>query len=62
VAQKEKVFRVAMSALRNLLSFEDLHSTLATDMVEAGLQKVVATRQLQVRRPEVQMSRRSTAA
>ncbi|GFR39893.1 hypothetical protein Agub_g398 [Astrephomene gubernaculifera] len=45
VAQKEKVFRMALAALRNLLGFEDLG--LASDMVEAGLNKVVITRQLQ---------------
>jgi V-type H+-transporting ATPase subunit H len=44
-AQKEKVFRMALCALRNLLNYEDLH--LASDMVEAGLTKVVATRQMQ---------------
>ena len=46
VAQKEKVFRVALSSLRNLLGYEDL-ARLASDMVEAGLPKIVATRQLQ---------------
>ncbi|GAX82421.1 hypothetical protein CEUSTIGMA_g9849.t1 [Chlamydomonas eustigma] len=45
VAQKEKVFRVAILSLRNLLNFEELG--LAVDMVEAGLPKIVATRQLQ---------------
>lgn len=44
-AQKEKVFRIAMSSLKNLLAYEDL--ALASDMVEAGLPKVVATRSLQ---------------
>jgi V-type H+-transporting ATPase subunit H len=44
-AQKEKVFRIALTALRNLLNYADL--CLAADMVEAGLPKVVATRQLQ---------------
>lgn len=46
LAQKEKVFRVALSSLRNLLNYEDLAS-LAADMVEAGLPKIVATRQMQ---------------
>ncbi|MEW5299224.1 MAG: hypothetical protein WDW36_002259 [Sanguina aurantia] len=45
LAQKEKVFRVTMSALRNLLNYTELG--LASDMVEAGLPKIVATRQLQ---------------
>jgi V-type H+-transporting ATPase subunit H len=44
-AQKEKVFRVAILSLKNLLSYEDL--SLATDMVAAGLPKVVQTRLLQ---------------
>ena len=44
-AQKEKVFRVAILSLRNLLNFEELG--LAADMVEAGLPKIVATRQMQ---------------
>ncbi len=51
VAPKEKVFRIALSALRNLFSYEALHAQLASDMVEAGLPKVVATRKLQVRAP-----------
>lgn len=38
VAQKEKVFRMALAALRNLLGYQDLG--LASDMVEAGLNKV----------------------
>eukprot|EP00798_Chlamydomonas_sp_ICE-L_P029127 gene29127-32345_t len=46
VAQKEKVFRVALSSLRNLLNYDDLG--LASDMVEAGLPKIVITRQLQM--------------
>lgn len=45
VAQKEKVFRIALSSLRNLLNYEEL--ALASDMVEAGLPKIVITRQLQ---------------
>ncbi|KAG2495580.1 hypothetical protein HYH03_006180 [Edaphochlamys debaryana] len=44
-AQKEKVFRMALASLRNLLGYEDLG--LASDMVEAGLNKVVITRSLQ---------------
>lgn len=47
-AQKEKVFRVAMNCLKNLLEDEELHNNLASDMIESGLQKVVITRQLQV--------------
>eukprot|EP00199_Chlamydomonas_sp_CCMP681_P000500 CAMPEP_0119101222 /NCGR_PEP_ID=MMETSP1180-20130426/332_1 /TAXON_ID=3052 ORGANISM="Chlamydomonas cf sp, Strain CCMP681" /NCGR_SAMPLE_ID=MMETSP1180 /ASSEMBLY_ACC=CAM_ASM_000741 /LENGTH=464 /DNA_ID=CAMNT_0007085307 /DNA_START=21 /DNA_END=1415 /DNA_ORIENTATION=+ len=46
-AQKEKVFRIALSALRNLLNYESPTSSLASDMVESGLPKVVATRRLQ---------------
>ena len=46
-AQKEKVFRVAILSLRNLLNHEELG--LASDMVEAGLPKIVVTRQMQVR-------------
>ncbi len=45
-AQKEKVFRVSLAALRNLLGYEELG--LAGDMVEAGLNKVVITRQAQM--------------
>ncbi|GIL44096.1 hypothetical protein Vafri_1639 [Volvox africanus] len=45
VAQKEKVFRMALASLRNLLTYDDL--CLASDMVEAGLNKVVIVRQLQ---------------
>ncbi|KAJ9521211.1 hypothetical protein QJQ45_022950 [Haematococcus lacustris] len=48
VAQKEKVFRIAMSALRNLLDRPELHDTLAPEMVDAGLQKIVITKQMQV--------------
>jgi hypothetical protein len=49
-APKEKVFRISLSALRNLLSTQEpAHTRLASDMVEAGLPKVVATRKLQVR-------------
>jgi V-type H+-transporting ATPase subunit H len=44
-AQKEKVFRMALSALRNLLNYDDL--ALASEMVDAGLNKVVIVRQLQ---------------
>jgi hypothetical protein len=47
-AQKEKVFRVALSTLKNLIHFEGLG--VASDMAEAGLLKVIATKQLQVRR------------
>jgi V-type H+-transporting ATPase subunit H len=47
-AQKEKVFRVAILSLRNLLNHDELG--LASDMVAAGLGKVVATRQMQVGR------------
>ncbi|GFH26724.1 v-type proton ATPase subunit H [Haematococcus lacustris] len=47
VAQKEKVFRIAMSALRNLLDRPELHDTLAPEMVDAGLQKIVITKQMQ---------------
>lgn len=42
VAQKEKVFRMALASMRNLLTYEDLG--LASDMVEAGLNKVGCTR------------------
>lgn len=49
VAQKEKVVRVDLMCLRNLLT--DPEIGLASDMVEAGLPKVVATRGLQVRHP-----------
>ncbi|GIL87426.1 hypothetical protein Vretimale_1666 [Volvox reticuliferus] len=45
VAQKEKVFRMALASLRNLLTYDDL--CLASEMVEAGLNKVVIVRQLQ---------------
>ncbi|KAI8462608.1 MAG: armadillo-type protein [Monoraphidium minutum] len=44
-AQKEKVVRVALLALRNLLEEDNLG--LAADMVEAGLPKVVAQRSMQ---------------
>lgn len=43
-AQKEKVFRVALSCLRNLLNHPDL--ALAGDMVDGGLTKCLATRAL----------------
>lgn len=46
-AQKEKVVRVALLSLKNLLAEKELG--LAADMVDAGLPKVVATRSLQVR-------------
>lgn len=46
-AQKEKVVRVALLSLRNLLGEPELGA--ASDMVEAGLPKVLATRGLQVR-------------
>uniref|UniRef100_A0A7S0S4X7 V-type proton ATPase subunit H n=1 Tax=Chlamydomonas leiostraca TaxID=1034604 RepID=A0A7S0S4X7_9CHLO len=46
-AQKEKVFRIALSALRNLLDADTEHNGAASDMVEAGLPKIVITRQLQ---------------
>ena len=49
-AQKEKVFRAALNSLHNMLSYEEL--ALAGDMVEAGLYKVVVTRQMQVSRPD----------
>ncbi len=38
VAQKEKVLRVALLAARNLLGYSELG--LASDMVEAGLNRV----------------------
>lgn len=44
-AQKEKVFRVAVLSLRNLLNYSEFG--LATDMVAEGLPKIVATRQMQ---------------
>lgn len=44
-ASKEKVFRVALAALKNLGAHEGLG--LASDMVEAGLPKCLATRGLQ---------------
>eukprot|EP00882_Tetradesmus_deserticola_P003843 GHRQ01004066.1.p1 GENE.GHRQ01004066.1~~GHRQ01004066.1.p1 ORF type:complete len:495 (+),score=256.12 GHRQ01004066.1:223-1707(+) len=44
-AQKEKVVRVALLSLRNLLGEPELGA--ASDMVEAGLPKVLATRSLQ---------------
>jgi hypothetical protein len=47
-AQKEKVFRVALSTLKNLITYSGL--AVASDMAEAGLLKVIATKQLQVRR------------
>jgi hypothetical protein len=47
-AQKEKVVRVGLLSLRNLLGEHELGA--ASDMVEAGLPKVLATRSLQVRR------------
>lgn len=46
-AQKEKVVRVGLLVLRNLL--DDGRLELASDMVDAGLPKVLATRALQVR-------------
>jgi hypothetical protein len=46
-AQKEKVVRVGLLSLRNLLGEPELGA--ASDMVEAGLTKVLATRGLQVR-------------
>jgi V-type H+-transporting ATPase subunit H len=45
-AQKEKVVRVGLLSLRNLLGEPELGA--ASDMVEAGLPKVLATRGLQV--------------
>lgn len=45
VVQKEKVFRTALASLRNLINYQDLG--LASDMVDAGLPKVVFTRKLQ---------------
>ena len=46
-AQKEKVVRVALLALRNLLAEQQLD--LAADMVDAGLPKALAMRAMQVR-------------
>ncbi len=45
-AQKEKVVRVGLLSLRNLLAEPGLG--LASDMMEAGLPKVVTTRGMQV--------------
>jgi len=44
-AQKEKVVRVGLLALRNMMDQPDLD--VAADMVEAGLPKVLATRAMQ---------------
>lgn len=46
-AQKEKVVRVGLLALRNLLADGD--AIMASDMVDAGLAKAVASRAMQVR-------------
>jgi hypothetical protein len=46
-AQKEKVVRVALLVLRNLL--EHPGGEVASDMVEAGLPKVLVVRGMQVR-------------
>jgi len=46
-AQKEKVVRVGLLSLRNLLDQPELG--LASDMVDAGLPKIIARLQLQVR-------------
>lgn len=48
IAQKEKVVRVNLMCLRNMLA--DAELGLASDMVEAGLPKVVTVRSMQVRR------------
>jgi hypothetical protein len=45
-AQKEKVVRVGLLSLRNLLVDGD--AIMASDMVDAGLAKVVASRAMQV--------------
>jgi hypothetical protein len=45
-AQKEKVVRVGLLALRNLLAGGD--PIVASDMVDAGLSKAVASRAMQV--------------
>jgi len=45
-AQKEKVVRVGLLSLRNLLADGD--AIMASDMVDAGLAKVVASRSMQV--------------
>jgi hypothetical protein len=45
-AQKEKVVRVGLLSLRNLLADGD--AIMASDMVDAGLAKVVASRAMQV--------------
>jgi hypothetical protein len=47
-AQKEKVVRVGLLSLRNLLVDGD--AIMASDMVDAGLAKVVASRAMQVGR------------
>lgn len=46
-AQKEKVVRVGLLSLRNLLADGD--AIMASDMVDAGLAKAVASRAMQVR-------------
>jgi hypothetical protein len=45
-AQKEKVVRVALLSLRNLLGSGD--AIMASDMVDAGLAKAVASKAMQV--------------
>jgi hypothetical protein len=45
-AQKEKVVRVGLLSLRNLLDTPELG--LGSDMVDAGLPKIIARLQLQV--------------
>ena len=50
-AQKEKVVRVGLLALRNMMDQPDLD--VAADMVDAGLPKVLATRAMQVGRAGV---------
>lgn len=46
-AQKEKVVRVGLLSLRNLLADGD--AIMASDMVDAGVAKAVASRAMQVR-------------
>jgi V-type H+-transporting ATPase subunit H len=45
-AQKEKVVRVGLLALKNMMDQPDLD--VAADMVDAGLPKVLLTRSMQV--------------
>lgn len=53
-AQKEKVVRVGLLSLRNLLVAGD--AIMASDMVDAGLAKVVASRTMQVCRGGVHIA------